>query len=378
MTTALVINAGSSSIKWKIIDGSSSTEVRGGIVERLGQSSDGGLDHKDAMRSIVAGLEDENLSVIGHRVVHGGTRFTEATLVTEEVEEQIGELSALAPLHNPVNLAGIRATRSAFPSISHVAVFDTAFHQSLAPAASTYALPARLAERHGIRRYGFHGISYQHVSARTAELLGRPLSELRLILFHLGNGASACAMSAGRSVETSMGMTPLEGLVMGSRTGDLDPGVILQLGRAGLSWDELDTILTRESGLLGLAGTGDMREIQSAAAAGDAEAALALDVYSPSAPLSRGVPRPTRGRRRDRLYRRSWGELSCDTRRDARRPRGSRHPDRQGAKPGDREPGAGGLPCRLACRGTRRSHRRGTRDRAAILGSRRALNRPGK
>ena len=279
MTTALVINAGSSSIKWKIIDGSSGTEVRGGIVECLGQSSDDGLDHEDAMRSILVGLENENFSVIGHRVVHGGTRFTEATLVTEEVEEQIGELSALAPLHNPVNLAGIRTTRSAFPSIPHVAVFDTAFHLSLAPAASTYALPAKLAERHGIRRYGFHGISYQHVSARAAELLERPLSALRLILFHLGNGASACAMSTGRSVETSMGMTPLEGLVMGSRAGDLDAGVILQLGRAGLSWDELETILTRESGLLGLAGTGDMRDIQSAAAAGDAEATAALDIY---------------------------------------------------------------------------------------------------
>lgn len=279
MTSVLVINAGSSTVKWKLFDRSSGYKVRGGIVERLVGPGDDGLDHGAAFRSILAGLDDEDISVVGHRVVHGGTRFTGASLVTDEVEARIDELSALAPLHNPVNLVGIRATRAAFPAAPHVAVFDTAFHQTLPAAASTYALPAQLTERHGIRRYGFHGISYQHVSARAAELLGRPLSELRLILFHLGNGASVCAMSGGRSVETSMGMTPLEGLVMGNRAGDLDPGVILQLGRAGVDWNELEAILTRESGMRGLVGTGDMRDIHSAAIDGDLKAAAALDVY---------------------------------------------------------------------------------------------------
>lgn len=279
MTVVFVLNAGSSSVKWRLVDGETGTTIRGGVVERLGHAGADGREHGAVISTLLAGLEHERIAVIGHRVVHGGDRFAAAALITDEVEHQIDELATLAPLHNPVNLTGIRAARAAFPDIPNVAVFDTAFHRTLPAASASYALPADLVQRHQIRRYGFHGISYQHVSARTAELLGRPLSELRLILFHLGNGASACAMSAGRSVETSMGMTPLEGLVMGSRTGDLDPGVILQLGRAGLSWDELDTILTRESGLLGLAGTGDMREIQSAAAAGDAEAALALDVY---------------------------------------------------------------------------------------------------
>lgn len=277
--SALVVNAGSSSVKWKVIDPSTGAQIRGGAVERLGEPGGGASGHEAAMRSILAGLRGESFSVVGHRVVHGGARFTAATLITDEVEEQIGELSALAPLHNPLSLAGIRATRSAFPTIPQVAVFDTAFHRTLPAAAAAYAIPGELAARHGIRRYGFHGISYQHASARAAELLGRPLADLRLILFHLGNGASACAMSAGRSVETSMGMTPLEGLVMGSRSGDVDPGAILHLGRGGLSWEEVDTVLTRQSGLRGLAGTGDMREIRSAAAAGDAAAAFALDVY---------------------------------------------------------------------------------------------------
>ncbi|TLP98672.1 acetate kinase [Nesterenkonia salmonea] len=276
MSVVLVINAGSSSVKWKLIEGSSGEEIRGGAVERLGTAGSG---HAEAVGSILATLEHENISIIGHRVVHGGTRFTEATLVTDDVEKQIDELSALAPLHNPVNLAGIHATRVAFPGTPAVAVFDTAFHQTLPPASSGYALPSKVIERHGIRRYGFHGISYQYVSARAAELLGRPLSELRLILFHLGNGASACAMSAGRSVETSMGMTPLEGLVMGNRAGDLDPGVILRLGQGGAGWDELETMLTRESGLQGLTGSGDMREIQSAAVTGDDRAAAALEIY---------------------------------------------------------------------------------------------------
>ncbi|OJX67267.1 MAG: acetate kinase, partial [Micrococcales bacterium 73-13] len=254
MTVVLVLNAGSSSIKWRLVDGQSGTAIRGGTVERLGHDASEGTGHGAAIRDLLAELRHEPVGVIGHRVVHGGSRFDSATLITDEVEQQIDDLAALAPLHNPVNLAGIRAARAVFPGIPNVAVFDTAFHRTLPPAATAYALPPELVRQHRIRRYGFHGISYQYVSARAAERLGRPLSELRLIVFHLGNGASACAIAGGRSVDTSMGMTPLAGLVMGTRAGDLDPGVLIALGRAGLGWDELEELLTRESGLRALAG----------------------------------------------------------------------------------------------------------------------------
>lgn len=265
MTLAFVVNSGSSSIKWELVEVESG-QSRGGLIERVD-------DHQAAMRVLLAELGNEHPAVIGHRVVHGGSVFTEATVVTDEVEAAIDELSALAPLHNPANLAGIRAARAAFPGVPNVAVFDTAFHQTLAPAAYTYAVPPEL----GIRRYGFHGTSYQYVSREAGRMLGR--SDARLIVFHLGNGASVCAIDAGRSVETSMGMTPLEGLVMGTRSGDIDAGALFHLGRNGSTLDELDTLLNRRSGLLGLAGRGDMRDVQEAAAAGDALAQLALDVY---------------------------------------------------------------------------------------------------
>jgi acetate kinase len=270
----LVVNAGSSTIKWEVVDVETSARVRGGIVERIG---DGG-SHAKAMTGILAGLGGEILSAIGHRVVHGGSVFSSATLVTDDVELQIDELSTLAPLHNPASLAGIRAARLAFPGVPNVAVFDTAFHQSLKPEAYTYAIDAGVAATHGVRRYGFHGTSYRYVAGASAELLGRPLEELKLIVFHLGNGASVCAIDGGRSVETSMGMTPLEGLVMGTRSGDLDPGVLMHLARA-YPLADLDGMLNRSSGMLGLSGRGDMRDVQAAAAAGDAAAQAALDVY---------------------------------------------------------------------------------------------------
>ena len=279
MSVVLVLNAGSSSLKWRLIESVSGAAVRGGIVERLGEDGEGGQEHEAAIRALLAELGREPLAVIGHRVVHGGSRFDRATLITDEVEQHIGELAALAPLHNPVNLADIRAARATFPGIPNVAVFDTAFHRTLPPAAAMYPLPRHLVEEYRPRRYGFHGISYQYVSARAAELLGRPLSQLRLIVFHLGNGASACAIAEGRSVDTSMGMTPLPGLVMGTRAGDLDPGVLIALGRAGLDWDQLEGLLTRESGLYALAGTEDMRDIHAAASAGDEAATAALEVY---------------------------------------------------------------------------------------------------
>ena len=276
MTLAFVVNSGSSSIKWELLSADSGARVAGGIVERIGE---GGTDHEGAMRSILEQLGDAHPDVIGHRVVHGGALFSAATLVDDTVLDAIESLSALAPLHNPANLAGIRAARAAFPGVPNVAVFDTAFHAQMPPAAYTYALDAAVAESHGIRRYGFHGTSYQYVSARAAEALGRPLSEVRLIVLHLGNGASVCAIDGGRSVDTSMGLTPLEGLVMGSRSGDVDAGILFHLGRAGYSLPELDTLLNRSSGMLGLTGRADMRDVLDAVSAGDPASALAFDVY---------------------------------------------------------------------------------------------------
>lgn len=279
MTLAFVVNSGSSSIKWELLEVESGQSVRRGIVERIGEAGGDAADHREAMTSIIGMLGGEHPTVIGHRVVHGGELFSAATVVTPEVEAAIEKLSALAPLHNPPNLAGIRAAQAAFPGIPNVAVFDTAFHQSLAPEAYTYAIDAAVAAEHSVRRYGFHGTSYQYVSRRAAELLDRPLADLRMIVFHLGNGASACAIAGGRSVDTSMGMTPLEGLVMGTRSGDLDPGALFHLARAGLTTPELDTLLNRRSGILGLSGHGDMRDLVEAMRAGDAASRLAFEVY---------------------------------------------------------------------------------------------------
>lgn len=280
MTTVFVVNSGSSSIKWELLDAESGASVKRGIVERIGEPGGGAVDHEDAMRSVLGMLGGEHPAVIGHRVVHGGDLFSAATVITPEVEAAIENLAALAPLHNPANLAGIRAAQAALPGVPNVAVFDTAFHQTLAPAAYTYAIDAALAAEHSARRYGFHGTSYQYVARRAAETLRRPLGELKLVVFHLGNGASACAIDGGRSVDTSMGMTPLEGLVMGTRSGDLDPGLMFHLGReAGFTLDDLDTLLNRRSGLLGLSGRGDMRDLVAAMDAGDAAARLAFDVY---------------------------------------------------------------------------------------------------
>jgi acetate kinase len=225
-------------------------------------------------------LDDEPPIAVGHRVVHGGARFFEPTLITPLVEINIDELSVLAPLHNPANLQGITAAKKAFPDVPHVAVFDTAFHQTLPAAAYTYAIDAELAAAHRVRRYGFHGTSHKFVSEAAADFLERPLEQLRQIVFHLGNGASVAAIDGGRSIDTSMGLTPLEGLVMGTRSGDLDPAVLLHLSRrAGLSTDDLDTLLNKRSGLLGLAGASDMRDIQAGVDRGDETATRAFEVY---------------------------------------------------------------------------------------------------
>jgi acetate kinase len=281
VTEVFVVNAGSSSLKYQVVDVESGAAVLNGLVERIGEKGSKAKDVDAAMRIAIDDLgEGHELTAVGHRVVHGGTRFTEATVITDQVEKQIDELSRLAPLHNPVNLVGIRAARKALPDVPQVAVFDTAFHRTLLPEAYTYALDAALAKRYEIRRYGFHGTSFKYVAGRTAKFLGRPLADLRMIVLHLGNGASACAIRGGVSIDTSMGMTPLEGLVMGTRSGDLDPAILGYLNReAGFEFEHLDAMLNKESGLLGLTGSGDMRDVQDKATAGDADAEAALAVY---------------------------------------------------------------------------------------------------
>ncbi|PZF95460.1 acetate/propionate family kinase [Micromonospora deserti] len=278
MSRVLVLNCGSSSVKYRLYD--DERVVDKGTVERIGEPGGGPADHSRAVRDILARLDLAGLAAVGHRVVHGGRRFTAPVLVDEAVLAAIRDLIPLAPLHNPANLAGIEVARAALPDVPQVAVFDTAFHHTLPEAAATYAIDRDTAERYGIRRYGFHGTSHAYVSRRTAELLGRRYEEINTITLHLGNGASACAVAGGRSVATSMGMSPLEGLVMGTRSGDLDPTVIFHLRReGGLSVDDIDNLLNHRSGLLGLAGVNDMREVLRRRADGDRAAALAFDVY---------------------------------------------------------------------------------------------------
>lgn len=224
-------------------------------------------------------LEEAGIVAVGHRVAHGGTRFIAPAIIDEETTAAITEVIPLAPLHNPANLLGIQAAQGAFPDVPHVGIFDTAFHQTMAAAAYTYAIDRGVAKEHGVRKYGFHGTSIKHVNELAAGFLKKPESELNTIVLHIGNGASACAVRGGKSIETTMGLTPLEGLVMGTRSGDLDPGVIMHLARNGMTIDEIDTVLNRKSGLIGLYGSNDMRDIMAGVERGDDAATLALDVY---------------------------------------------------------------------------------------------------
>ncbi len=273
----LVINCGSSSVKYQLIHTATGEALLTGVVERIGHE---GQTHGTAVAEILAQVETFDPEAVGHRVVHGGERFHDATLIDDAVVAAIEDCVPLAPLHNPANLSGIRIAREALPDLPHVAVFDTAFHRRLPRRAKHYALDVDLARRLGIRRYGFHGPSHAFVSTAAAGYLERDIRELRLITLHLGNGASACAIELGASVETSMGLTPLEGLVMGTRCGDLDPGAVLQLVRE-LGVDETDRVLNRESGLAGLSGLGnDLRDIEEQAAAGNERARLAITVYA--------------------------------------------------------------------------------------------------
>jgi len=279
--SVLVINCGSSSIKFAVFDKAEQLLISG-KRERLGGSSpDRQRTHESALADILAEIHDQPIEIVGYRVVHGGAAYAEPTLIDEQVIAAIERHVADAPMHNPYALAAIASARKALPQAQHVAVFDTAFHARMPRRSTHYAIDQQVAEQHGIRRYGFHGISHEYAAGIAAEFLQRPINELRIITLHLGNGASACAVEYGRSAETSMGNTPLEGLVMGTRSGDVDAGVILALMRAGMDADELDDVLNHRSGLAGLSGLGnDLREIESAAAQGHDRARLAINVFA--------------------------------------------------------------------------------------------------
>ncbi|RMI37441.1 acetate kinase [Streptomyces triticirhizae] len=303
-TQVLVLNSGSSSLKYQLLDMPEGRRLATGLVERIGEEGPGRLvhtpaegerrerelplpDHAAALRAagdeLAAdglGLDSPGLAAVGHRVVHGGRTFTEPTVVDERVLAEIERLVPLAPLHNPANLAGIRTALAINPDVPQVAVFDTAFHTTIPDHAACYAIDAEVAAEHRVRRYGFHGTSHAFVSRRTAELLGRRPEEVNVITLHLGNGASAAAVAGGRCVDTSMGLTPLQGLVMGTRSGDIDPAVVFHLSRvAGMSVAEIDELLNSHSGLRGLCGDNDMREVVRRMDAGDERARLAFDVY---------------------------------------------------------------------------------------------------
>lgn len=272
-----VINCGSSSIKYQIIDADSGIMVSEGRVERVNELTG---THAEALEKILQSFDVSDVGAVGHRVVHGGLEFIDSVVIDDEVIDAIERCDDYAPLHNPANLAGIRAARRVLPEIDHVAVFDTAFHARMPRRSKNYALPADIVNQYNLQRFGFHGTSHEFVAQRAAEYLQQPLEELRLISCHLGNGASACAIEYGQSVDTSMGMTPLEGLVMGTRSGDVDPGIVIQLCR-DLGVGTTEHLLNKKSGVAGLSGvSGDMRDIENKAAAGYEPARLALAVFT--------------------------------------------------------------------------------------------------
>lgn len=303
----LIINAGSSSVKFNLYESDGEKLLAKGLIERIKSpearmkySNDRGAKIEKGIRanSYEAAISEaclalmdkthgvietlDEIAAIGHRVVHGGAEITGTVRITEKIKQIVLDCYQLAPLHNPSNYEGIEACEHLFPNVPNAAVFDTAFHQSMDPACYSYAIPIELARKHKIRRYGFHGTSHHYVALRTAEHLGKPLGRLKLITIHLGNGCSITAIDHGRVAATSMGLTPLEGLVMGSRCGDIDPAVVMFLARLGYSLDEIDKILNKQSGLLGLAGIGsmDMRDILKAVDENNAQAAMALDVFN--------------------------------------------------------------------------------------------------
>ena len=303
----LVINCGSSSLKYQLIDMATEESLAQGLVERIGiegsvltQKVEGKdkyivkeemKDHKDAIRLVLEALVDENngviksmdeISAVGHRVVHGGEKYKESVVINDEVKANIEECFKLAPLHNPANMIGIKACEELMPNTPMVAVFDTAFHGTMPEDAYIYALPYELYEKHGIRKYGFHGTSHKYVSQTCAEVMGRDIKDLKIITCHLGNGASLCAVKNGVSVDTSMGFTPLEGLAMGTRCGNIDPAIVTFLMKEeGLSVDEVNDLLNKKSGVLGISGiSSDFRDIEDAAFnKDDRRAKLALKIF---------------------------------------------------------------------------------------------------
>ncbi|WP_313674790.1 acetate kinase [Mycolicibacterium sp.] len=300
--TVLVLNSGSSSLKYSLVEPDSGRSVFDGIVERIGEDAstaklrlgetkierEGRVpDHEAALRlafDLVAeageSLSQLGLVAVGHRVVHGGPNLYRPTIVDDKLVEELRELAPLAPLHNPPAVLGIEVARKVLPDLPHVAVFDTAFFHDLPAAAANYAIDREVAQKWRIRRYGFHGTSHEFVSRQAAEFLGAPVESLNQIVLHLGNGASASAIAAGKPIDTSMGLTPMEGLVMGTRSGDIDPGIISYLWRtAGMGLDEIETMLNRRSGMFGLSGDGDLRAVQQRIASGDEIAQQAYEVY---------------------------------------------------------------------------------------------------
>jgi acetate kinase len=283
----LVLNSGSSSLKYQLIEPDSGESLADGTVEQIGEPSSPVTDHGAALRVAFEKLCDDGidlkacgLAAVGHRVVHGGAVFYRPTIIDDKVIAQLKQLSMLAPLHNPPALQGIEVARTMLPDVPHVAVFDTAFFHNLPAAAATYAIDRELAEKWQIRRYGFHGTSHRYVSEQAAAFLGRPWEKLNQIVLHLGNGASASAIAGGRPVDTSMGLTPLEGLVMGTRSGDIDPSIVSYLHReAKMSVDDIESMLNQHSGLLGLAGERDFRRLREMIESGDSSAQLAYDVF---------------------------------------------------------------------------------------------------
>ncbi len=296
----LLLNCGSSSIKYQVIDLTSEEVVASGIIQRIGETEStldhnfggksrhdslGFPDHARALAHLVQVFDEvgptlADVVAVGHRTVHGGEAFRHTTVIDDAVLAKLRELSPLAPLHNPPGIAGIEAAMAVLPDVPHVAVFDTAFFATLPPAAYTYAIDDELAHAHGIRKYGFHGTSHSYVSQKVAEVLGRDYDSFNQIVCHLGNGASISAIQRGVAVDTSMGLTPLAGLVMGTRSGDVDPGLHAFLGRVlDMDLNEVDALLNKKSGMLGLCGVTDFRDITDLINAGDQRARLAMDVY---------------------------------------------------------------------------------------------------
>ena len=302
----LVINCGSSSLKYQLIDMETENSLAQGLVERIG--IDGSVltqkvegkdkyivkesmkNHKEAIEIVLKALVDsehgviksmDEITAVGHRVVHGGEKYAKSVLITDEVKKSIEECYKLAPLHNPPNMIGIEACEELMPNTPMVAVFDTAFHQTMPKEAFLYALPYELYAENGIRKYGFHGTSHMYVSNKVAEVMGRDIKDLKIVTCHLGNGASLCAVKNGVSVDTTMGFTPLDGIVMGTRSGSIDPAIVLYLvNELNYTVDDVNTLLNKKSGVLGISGvSSDFRDIEDAAAAGDARAILALDIY---------------------------------------------------------------------------------------------------